>query len=305
MKVCRSTPAGLPRRQYAQRLYCFLLLCTSSCATVLSAANAADFVVERDVMVPMRDGVQLSTDVYRPAVDGQATSERLPVILTRTPYNKSGASDAGEYFATHGYVFVSQDTRGRYGSEGVWHMLTDDGRDGVDCAAWIGKQPWSSGKIGMIGTSYVGGTQHALALEHAPEVKTVIPADAMSNLGRQSMRNAGAYRTALLELDRSERRSRQPRRQGSRHGGSAPGNGRLSHHLSQEPADAAGNDAAETRARIRSLAGGGHGARRQRRVLGAEQHRRRAATISGHAGLSRRAAGTTRGAATRRPTTWP
>lgn len=156
-------------------------------------AKAADFIVERDVMVPMRDGVRLATDIYRPAKDGEAVEQAFPVILTRLPYNKDGSTTAGEYYATHGYVYVAQDTRGRYKSEGVWHMLTDDGRDGVDCAAWIGQQPWSNGRIGMIGTSYVGGTQHAMALAQAPELVTVIPVDAMSNLGRQSLRNAGAF----------------------------------------------------------------------------------------------------------------
>src|SRR5437660_1401304 len=85
------------------------------------------------------------------------------------------------YSATHGYVFAAQDTRGRYKSDGVWHMLTDDGPDGVDICAWLAKQPWCDGKIGMIGTSYVGGTQHALALANAPQLATVIPVDAMSN----------------------------------------------------------------------------------------------------------------------------
>ena len=166
-----------------------LLLITAA----FSPASADDFILEENVMVPMRDGVHLATDIYRPASDGKPLDKPLPVILTRTPYNKRGAQSAARYFATNGYVFVAQDTRGRYQSEGVWHMLTDDGPDGVDCAAWIGKQPWSDGKIGMIGTSYVGGTQHALALAGAPELKTVIPVDAMSNLGRQSLRNAGAF----------------------------------------------------------------------------------------------------------------
>jgi putative CocE/NonD family hydrolase len=158
-----------------------------------ASAQTGGFVIAKDVMVPMRDGVKLATDVYRPAKNGVAVDQRLPVILTRTPYDKETARVMGEYYATHDYVFVAQDTRGRYKSEGIWHMLTDDGQDGVDCAAWIGKQAWFSGKIGTIGTSYVGGTQHALALAHAPELATVIPVDAMSNLGRQSMRNAGAF----------------------------------------------------------------------------------------------------------------
>ncbi|MFG0332105.1 MAG: CocE/NonD family hydrolase [Maioricimonas sp. JB049] len=166
-------------------------------------------------MVPMRDGVRLATDIYRPARDNQPLDEPLPVILSRLPYNKDGSKTMGAYYATHGYVFVAQDTRGRYKSEGVWRMLSDDGRDGVDCAAWIGRQPWSNGKIGMIGTSYFGGTQHAMALAGAPELKTVIPVDAMSNMGRQSLRNAGAFELRfwnwiMLNAGRGSRAARDP-----------------------------------------------------------------------------------------------
>jgi putative CocE/NonD family hydrolase len=152
-----------------------------------------EVAVQADVMVPMRDGVRLATDVYLPAKDGKPIDERLPVILERRPYNKDGCSGSGRYYAARGYAFVAQDTRGRYKSEGVWHWMTDDGPDGVDTASWIGRQKWSNGKIGMIGTSYVGGTQHALAMEGAPELATVIPVDAVSNCGYQSMRNAGAF----------------------------------------------------------------------------------------------------------------
>ena len=152
-----------------------------------------EVAVQHGIMVPMRDGVKLATDVYLPARAGQPLNERVPVILTRLPYNKAGAKSFGEYFAARGYVFVAQDTRGRYGSEGVWHFMTDDGKDGWDCADWIGHQPWSNGKIGMVGTSYVGGTQHAMALEKVPQLATVIPVDAVSNIGRQSVRNAGAF----------------------------------------------------------------------------------------------------------------
>jgi len=132
-------------------------------------------------MVPMRDGVKLATDLYLPAKDGVVAAEKYPTILTRLPYNKDGSKQSGAYYAARGYVFVAQDTRGRYASAGVWHMMTDDGPDGVDCTAGIGRQPWSNGKIGMIGTSYVGGTQHALALAHAPELATVIPVNISSS----------------------------------------------------------------------------------------------------------------------------
>lgn len=164
-----------------------VLLCLS--ASLLHAQEKPEVLVETDVMVTMADGVRLATDIYRPAGE----NGRLPVILTRTPYNKKGSKKHGEYFASHGYIFVAQDTRGRYASEGVWHWMTDDGNDGADCARWIIAQPWSDGKIGMLGTSYVGGTQHAMALAKAPGLATVIPVDAVSNCGVQSMRNAGAF----------------------------------------------------------------------------------------------------------------
>ncbi len=180
-------------------------------ALMLQACLGADDVaVHNNVMVSMRDGIKLATDLYLPPSEG-----KFPVILTRLPYNKDGAKTLGRYYAAHGYVFVAQDTRGRFGSEGVWHMMTDDGRDGVDCAAWIGKQPWSNGKIGMIGTSYVGGTQHAMAMEQAPELATVIPVDAVSNPGRQSMRNAGAFEMRfwnwiMLNAGKGSRASHDP-----------------------------------------------------------------------------------------------
>jgi uncharacterized protein len=152
------------------------------------------FEVEaRTAMVPMRDGVRLATDVCLPARNGQPIAGRWPAILMRTPYNKAAATGIAKYFTAHGYATVFQDTRGRFASEGVWHMLTDDGPDGVDTCKWIGQQSWSNGKVGTLGTSYVGGTQHALAMERPPELVTAIPVDAMSNLGYAGMRNGGAF----------------------------------------------------------------------------------------------------------------
>ncbi len=174
-----------------------------------------EVAVETDVMVPMRDGVRLATDIYRPAKDGAPIEGKLPAIMARLPYNKDGQKSIGGYYAARGYVFVAQDTRGRYKSEGVWHMLSDDGPDGYDTAAWLIKQPWSDGKFGMMGTSYFGGTQHAMAMAKAPGLATVIPVDAMSNLGYQSMRNAGAFELRfwnwiMLNAGRGSRQSRNP-----------------------------------------------------------------------------------------------
>ncbi len=188
-------------------------------ATWSTAADGPyDVAFEHNVMVPMRDGVRLATDVYLPARDGKPVAERLPTILMRLPYSKGqgdkGHSD-GRYFARHGYAVVFQDTRGRYDSEGAWHMLVDDGPDGFDTAEWIAKQSWSNGKIGMIGTSYVGGTQHALAMSGSPHLTTVIPVDAMSNLGYASMRNGGAFELRfwnwiMLNAGRGSRHARDP-----------------------------------------------------------------------------------------------
>jgi putative CocE/NonD family hydrolase len=184
----------MPRRTALALLLTVLLIGWRAVPSVLAVEAAFGVEVAVDVMVPMRDGVRLATDVYRPTSDGKPLPDRRPVILIRTPYNKgNGQSGEGKYFASHGYVTVIQDTRGRYRSEGVWHWLTDDGPDGVDCCAWIAGQTWSDGRIGMMGTSYVGGTQHAVAMAGSPHLKTVIPVDAVSNMGRQSMRNAGAF----------------------------------------------------------------------------------------------------------------
>ena len=179
----------------------FLTTLRTSLVLMLAAASYAqdapyEVHFQQNVMVPMRDGVRLATDVYLPARDGEPLAERLPTILMRTPYRKGSGEKGhgdGHYYARWGYAVVFQDTRGRYESEGTWHMLLDDGPDGFDTAAWIAQQSWSNGKIGTIGTSYVGGTQHALAMTRSPHLTTVIPVDAMSNLGYASMRNGGAF----------------------------------------------------------------------------------------------------------------
>src|SRR5262245_33057235 len=104
------------------------LWATVALAPAFGWARDAEFdvVVTPGIMVAMRDGVRLATDVYLPARAAQPVADRLPTILTRTPYDKTGSDALGRYFAARGYVVVAQDTRGRYGSEGVWHMLTDD-----------------------------------------------------------------------------------------------------------------------------------------------------------------------------------
>ncbi len=145
-------------------------------------------------MIPMRDGVRLAADIYRPARDGAPVEGKFPVLLERTPYNKETVGgSAADFFVAHGYVVIYQDVRGRYESEGRWIPIRDDPKDGFDTTTWIGKQPWFGGSIGTMGSSYDGATQHAMAIANAPFVKAMIPRNAMSDFGRYGVRHNGAF----------------------------------------------------------------------------------------------------------------
>ncbi len=128
-------------------------------------------IVERNVAVPMRDGTILRADVYRP--DGPGP---FPVLLQRTPYGKElSALDFTLQAAYQGYAVVNQDTRGRWASEGVHYPMRDEFLDGYDSVEWAGAQPWSSGKVGMFGGSYVGFTQWTAAVMQPPSLKAIFP----------------------------------------------------------------------------------------------------------------------------------
>jgi len=129
-----------------------------------------EVVIDRTVQVPMRDGINLATDVYRPKVDGQ-----FPVILVRTPYKKELNEIQANFFARRGYVYAVQDCRGRFSSQGVWEPFVNEARDGYDTIEWLSVQPWSTGTIGMIGGSYLGWVQWWAARERPPHLVTMIP----------------------------------------------------------------------------------------------------------------------------------
>jgi putative CocE/NonD family hydrolase len=159
-----------------------------------SRPGTYDVVTETNVMIPMPDGVRLAADIYRPAREGKPVEGRFPTLLTRTPYGKgNGGLAEGKFFAARGYVVVSNDVRGRYQSEGTWRLIVDDPQDGFTVVEWIAEQPWSDGKVGTFGTSYPGGTQHALAEMNPPHLTTVVPVDALSNCGVAGMRHGGAF----------------------------------------------------------------------------------------------------------------
>ena len=121
--------------------------------------------------IRMRDGVELSADVYRPDASG-----KFDCILNRTPYLKSseGALTFGRYFAEHGYAFVAVDVRGRGDSPGHFVPYRYEGKDGYDSVEWCAAQPWSTGRVGTIGGSYNGKTQWLTAIEQPPHLTTMI-----------------------------------------------------------------------------------------------------------------------------------
>ena len=128
---------------------------------------------EFGVPVKMRDGVTLYADVYRPDV-----ADPLPVLLQRTPYDKFQGVGGGLDVlraASHGYAVVIQDTRGRYASEGEFYPFLDEPNDGYDTVAWCADQPWSTGKVGMFGRSYVGATQWLCAITNPPALTCISP----------------------------------------------------------------------------------------------------------------------------------
>jgi len=181
------------------------LLVGLSCGSVLAqppkvSPRPAELgvVVEKNVMMPMGDGVRLAADVYRPARDGKPAPGRFPAVLTRTPYNKDGSANEGRYYAERGYVVVANDVRGRYASEGVWRLIADDPQDGFEIVEWIARQDWSDGKVGTFGTSYPGGTQHALAEMNPPHLTTMVPIDSVSNCGVSGMRHGGAFELRFM-----------------------------------------------------------------------------------------------------------
>ena len=152
-------------------------------------------IAELDVKVPMRDGVRLSTNIFRPDAPG-----KFPVLLMRTPYGNGGAGNTeASYGASIGYVVIIQDTRGRYESEGIFDAMQPEALDGYDTQQWIGEQPWCNGKIGTFGGSYVGFTQWMPAPLQSPYLVTMFPVVTFSDLHDEVYQN-GAFRLDLFGL---------------------------------------------------------------------------------------------------------
>jgi len=139
------------------------------------------YIVEKNLAIKMRDGVQLYADVYKPAAPG-----KFPVILIRMPYGKTEyycyMPAHGAYWAKKGYICVIQDVRGKWASEGVWDPFVNEAQDGYDTLDWIASQQWCDGNIGMTGESYYGYTQWAVAHLNHPNLKCIVPGDTSANI---------------------------------------------------------------------------------------------------------------------------
>lgn len=151
-----------------------VLLCAGlgGCVQRPPAQDAAR--VDSAVPVPMRDGVVLKAHVWRPA-----TGERVPVLITRTPYGRGEDATAPDFVRqaiARGYAVVVQDVRGRHGSDGEYEPYRHEGKDGYDTIEWAARQPWSNGVVGTFGLSYPGAVQWLAAVEQPPALKAMVPA---------------------------------------------------------------------------------------------------------------------------------
>jgi len=169
-------------------------------------ASRYDVTVEKNVMVAMRDGIRLATDIYRPA---GLEDERLPVILIRLPYDKEtyrfGAIAPANMFAGQGYAVVVQDTRGKFQSEGDYVLSGADRLDGYDTVEWASTQPWSNGRVGTYGCSYLGENQTQLAAMRHPAHVAAIPQAAGGSVGTAGGRYGyfGIYEGGVFGLSAS------------------------------------------------------------------------------------------------------
>tara|TARA_Y100000996_G_scaffold58451_1_gene39511 strand:- start:79 stop:1962 length:1884 start_codon:yes stop_codon:yes gene_type:complete len=163
-------------------------------------------IIDEKVMMPMRDGIRLSTNIYRPK-----TNDKVPVIFSRTPYNFNSWGDGKERTRTlqsalqmveKGYAYVVQNERGRYFSEGEWDILGVPLTDGYDAFTWLSNQAWSNGKIGTIGCSSTAEWQMAVASLDHPAHAAMVPQGFGAGVGRvgQYFEQGNWYRGGVEQL---------------------------------------------------------------------------------------------------------
>ena len=169
-----------------KRIFLSYIVLVSS--VTLVAQSVPGVTLQRNVHMKTRDGITLVADVYRPA-DGQ----KHPVLLTRTPYNKDNAAPMGMLGAQRGFIVVTQDTRGRFSSEGEWYPFKNESADGYDAVEWAAALPGSDGRVGMFSGSYVGATQMLAAIAHPPHLAGICPVVTASNYHENWTWQGGAF----------------------------------------------------------------------------------------------------------------
>src|SRR5499427_2840429 len=179
-----STKAALR----ASTAFLFVVAASQLVPPGLADATKYEVTIERGVAAKMRDGVTLRADIYRPKADGQ-----FPVLLVRTPYDKQGIMSFGLRAAKRGYVVVAQDVRGRFTSEGEWYPFKNESLDGYDTVEWAAALPYSNGKVGMLGGSYVGATQYLAAIAKPPHLAGICPTVTASNYHDGWTYQSGAF----------------------------------------------------------------------------------------------------------------
>jgi len=169
---------------------CLMLSAPTIQSQAAPVAVSSDVIVQHNVAMKTRDGVTLHADIYRPK-----SPDKFPVILMRTPYDKSAnwAVTPAYKSAERGYVFIIQDVRGRYTSEGEWYPFRHEQADGYDAVEWAALLPFSNGKIGMMGGSYVGATQMLAAIGAPPHLAGIAPEITSSNYHDNWTYQGGAF----------------------------------------------------------------------------------------------------------------
>ena len=194
-------------------LFIGLLACTAITQSISAQDTALIYrrldsiaVIDQKVMMPMRDGIRLATDIYRPKGNG-----KHPIVFSRTPYNfntwvdgkmTTRALEDAYQAVSRGYVYVVQNERGRFFSEGEWDILGTPITDGYDALDWMSKQAWSNGKVGLIGCSSTAEWQMAVASQNHPALAAMVAQGFGAGVGRvgKFMEQGNWYRGGAQQM---------------------------------------------------------------------------------------------------------
>ena len=181
------------------------LCCPAQAATALGNPGARpgnpspathEILVERDVPIPMRDGAVMRADIYRPKTEG-----RFPVLVESSAYERGNSTDirmgTHTFFVPRGYVFIIRNTRGRYTSEGEFDLCKWERNDGYDTVEWAAAQPWSNGRVGLVGKSYAGQFLLHTAAANPPHLVCAMSALTASDVWREWYYRGGAMEFAF------------------------------------------------------------------------------------------------------------